>query len=97
LKAKFLSPRKNPLAFLEFFDYMPQYITRKFDLLSQVSYAKKKIPAYVLEAVLLLLSFGCLGLVGIDPSVRPMFLLLTKDVVLAYIERKDDNTIDRTD
>jgi hypothetical protein len=96
LKAKFLSPRKNPLSFWSFLS-MPQYITRKFTLPSQVSYAKKKIPAYVLEAVLLLLSFGCIGLVGIDSSVRPIFLLLTKDVLLAYIERKDDNTIDRTD
>jgi hypothetical protein len=87
LKAKFLSPRKNPLDFSEKFEYMPQYITRKFNLPNQVSYAKKKISAYVLEAVLLLLSFGCLGLVAIDPSVRPMFLGLTKDVFLAYIAR----------
>jgi hypothetical protein len=87
IEVEILITKKKSTYYLEFFHHMAHSITRKFNLPNQVLYAKEKFSAYVLEAVLLLLSFGCLGLVAIDPSVRPMFLGLTKDVVLAYIAR----------
>jgi hypothetical protein len=39
----------------------------------------------ILGAVILLLVIGCVVLAAIDSSIRPMFIDLTKNVVLAYI------------
>jgi hypothetical protein len=39
----------------------------------------------ILGAVVLLLVIGCVVLAAIDSSTRPMFVDLTKTVVLAYI------------
>jgi hypothetical protein len=59
--------------------------TPRFNLPNQVSYAKEKFSAYLLGSVFLLLIFGSLGLAFLDPSIRPLFLDLAKNLGLAYM------------
>lgn len=70
---------------------------------NQFPSSKKKFSADFLEAVVWLLLLGSLGLAFLDPSIRPQFLDLTNNVVLALALRaslsltQDSNIIDRTD
>jgi hypothetical protein len=54
---------------------------------NKLSSSKKKLSTHVLEVGVLLLIIGSVVLAVIDPNIRPLFLGLTTDVVIAYIQK----------